>query len=497
MQDALLVVFIVVSVGLGVLAAVLWAQAARGTAETAAARDGVARAEQELGRERQVRAEAERSGASLTAELRAKAEAAGVELAESTSTHLAMKERFEAMTREHDAEMAKGDEIHRKELEAIRAAKAEIERTSAELLKQSKETFDALAGNVARQTTEDLLRRGEAAAAAERQKSAAERELSGQRIEQMVKPLHEALVQTQAKLAGTEKQNAEALGRLAAELKAATDASVALRAETGKLSQALRRPEVRGRYGEIQLERVAELAGMRSYCDFSTQESRLDSDGNRKRPDMIVKLPNDRQIAVDAKTNISAYLEAIEAGSPEAAEERLCKFADDVKAQALALSKKEYWVQYEGSPDFVVMFVPGDQFIDAALARRPELLDFAAQHNVILASPSTLIGLLRAVNVGWRQKQVEDRAQELMGLGKELHERAAKVWEGLEKMGKGIAGLAKDYNEVTGSIETRLTPTLRKFEEAGARSAKEVVALPEVVVTGRAAKLLPGVEKAG
>lgn len=482
MQDVLIVVFGLAAVGLGILAAVLWARVARASAEAAAAREGGLRAEQELVRERQARADVERAGAALATDLRAKAEAMGAQLAESTSTHMAMKERLAAMAREHEAALAKGDEIHKAELEAVRAAKVEIERSNVEQIRQLKETFKSLAGDVMRQASEDLLKRGHEAAAREQQKATAELELRGQKIEQLVKPLHDALAQTRARMEGLEKQSAESQGRLASELKAATDASAALRAETGKLSQALRRPEVRGRYGEIQLERVAELAGMRSYCDFSTQASVRDGAGKLLRPDMIVKLPNDRHIAVDAKTNISAYLEAIEAGSPELTEQRLCKFADDVRAQAVALAKKEYWTQYEGSPDFVVMFVPGDQFIDAALARHPDLIDFASQHHVILASPSTLIGLLRAVAVGWAHKRIDDQTHQLMADGKLLHERAAKVWDMLEKMGVTIERLAGQYNEVTRSVETRLTPTLRKFEEAGARSIKELPELPGVVV---------------
>lgn len=206
---------------------------------------------------------------------------------------------------------------------------------------------------------------------------------------------------------------------------------------------------------------------------------------------MVVRLPGDRQIAVDAKTNIAAYLEAIEAGTPEAAEERLRKFAEDVKQQAIALSKKEYWARYEGSPEFVVMFVPGDQFVDAALARCPDLLQIAAERNVILASPSTLIGLLRAVAVGWRQKQVEQEAKVLMGLGRELHERTAVLWEKVGVLGDALRGAVGKYNDVVGSAEGRLIATMRKFEAAGARSAKEIGENEPLTVETRRMQSLP------
>ena len=297
----------------------------------------------------------------------------------------------------------------------------------------------------------------------------AEQKLEAKRsaVDELVKPIAETLKKTDAKLAVIES------------------AGTSLKEETGKLVRALREPHVRGRYGEIQLRRVAELAGMSAYCDFAEQDQTRDSEGNTARPDMIVKLPNDRVIVVDAKTNIAAYMDAMSAKTPEEAEQALARFSRHVAEQATALARKKYWTQYDGSPEFVVMFIPGDQFVDAALSRQADLLERAAEQGVILASPATLIGLLRAVAVGYQEQKLAKAAAELRDLGKELHERAATAFAHVTRLGKAINTAVDAYNDFAGSYERRLEPTLKKFEDAGVKSAKE---LPEVQVLALRAK---------
>lgn len=292
---------------------------------------------------------------------------------------------------------------------------------------------------------------------------------------ELVRPIGETLRATQEKLAAFERARAESFARLSQHIEGVTGASDTLREETARLTRALSRPEVRGQYGEIQLRRVAELAGMTSYCDFSEQSSARDADGNLLRPDMVVRLPNERVVAVDAKTNTYAYIEAVNARDAGEREEHLDRFARHVVDQAKKLADKRYWSAFEGSPEFVVMFVPGDHFIDAALSRRPELFETAAQAGVILASPGTLIGLLRAVAVGWREHRLAEEAGELFRLGKELHERASVVFEHAAKLGDSIRQSVERYNRLVGSIDTRMVPTLRRFEEAGAKSARGLV----------------------
>lgn len=288
----------------------------------------------------------------------------------------------------------------------------------------------------------------------------------------LVKPIGETLAETKTKLEQIEKTRVESFTKLMTHVESVTGASAALRDETAKLTRALSKPEIRGQYGEIQLKRVAELAGMTSYCDFSEQASQRDSKGNLVRPDMIVKLPNERVIAVDAKTNTYAYLEAVNEGDVKKREEHLDRFARHVSEQAKKLSEKSYWSAWEGSPEFTVMFVPGDHFIDAALQRKPELLEMAAQRGVILASPSTLIGLLRAVAVGWHEHKLGEETKELVRLGVELHERAGTAFDYASKLGDSIRMSVDRYNSLVGSIDSRLVPTLKKFEETGAKSSK-------------------------
>lgn len=268
-------------------------------------------------------------------------------------------------------------------------------------------------------------------------------------------------------------------------LEALKERSEALKDETSRLARALSRPEIRGRYGEIQLRRIAELAGMRAYCDFAEQASQRGPDGRLLRPDMLVYLPNGRVIAVDAKTNLDAYVSATGETDPQRQAELLDHFAKHVADQVQQLSARSYWSAFEGSPDFVVMFMPGDHFLDAALSRRPELIETAAEANVILASPATLIGLLRAVAVGWREHRLAEEARQLLELGTELHERARVALEHAGGLGEAIRRAVEAYNNFIGSVDRRLMPTLRRFEDAGVRSARPLPELPTVTVEPR------------
>lgn len=402
-------------------------------------------------------------------ELDAKLDAANVDAAR-------LNERCAQAEARRVADVGAVEQAYRARQEEAERAQREERTRYEQRLVEMKESFQqaihATAAEALKRSSEHLLKIADDKFKGQQVEAHQEMEARKLAVEGLVKPIAETLRKTDERLGLMERQRAESFGRLDENLRVVIEASDKLRKETGNLVQALRKPQVRGRYGEVQLRRVAELAGMRDYCDFSEQTSSRDDEGTLKRPDMVVKLPNGRAIAVDAKTNIEAYLDAVDAATPEDAERHIDRFARHVLEQAEALGKKEYWARVDGTLDFVVMFIPGDQFVDAALSRQPKLLEFAAEKNVIIASPSTLIGLLRAVHVGWREKRLTDNAQELFTLGRELHERAAKALELIGDVGGAITSATNAYNKLVGSVDSRLMPTLRKFEEAGAKSEK-------------------------
>lgn len=412
--------------------------------------------------EEEARRNAERS--------RAEAESAGRELERARAELVAAAER----ERESLGRVMKLSE----ELAALRERLDSAEKSRQEQVANEgrmREAFEAIGSKTMRANQETLAKILNDRLAAADEKSKAEHEQRRAAVEAMVKPIGETLAKT-----------SERLTQLDERVKASGESADQLKEQTARLARALSRPEVRGKYGEIQLKRVAELAGMTSYCDFTEQTSTMDGDGNMLRPDMVVTLPNKRMIAVDAKANIDAYMAAVNAADDQERDGHLERFARHIAEQAKKLGDKKYWALFDGSPEFVVMFVPGDQFIDAALARRPDLLDRAAQDGVILASPSTLIGLLRAVAVGWREHRLAEEAQELLALGKELHDRASVAFKHAAELGDTIRQSVERYNRLVGSIDSRLMPTLKRFEAAGAGSGKELAESKQVVVEPRA-----------
>ncbi len=454
-----LLVLLVVAAGAAV--ALLVARA-RGVAELQAAR---AQQQADAARLAEFESSARRS-VELLSSAQAEAARLGERIAQSEARH---EEALSALAAQYE-----------ERLSAERRTSAEYrERVAAEIVEMRRQ-FEAVikshAGEALKQSAEHLLRLTESKLKDDAERQTRERELSRKAVEALVGPIAESLKKTGGAIEQLQQDRAASSARISEQVQQVAAGAEQLRRETANLTQALRKPHVRGRWGELQLRRVVELAGMRDWCDFSEQENTTGPDGDPLRPDLIVRLPNERTIVVDAKTNIEAYLEALEAPTEPDRAAHLDRFARHVSDQASALGKKGYWSRFEGSPDFVVMFIPGDQFIDGALSRRPDLLDHAAAQRVILASPSTLIGLLRAVYVGWREQRVAERAEELIRLGRELHERVAVVLGHATKLGESLAGAVDKYNDFQASLDRRIMPTLRRFEELEARSARE---LPE------------------
>lgn len=473
LEILLLAAFLAVSVLVGLLA--VSRAALRARLDSAIERANAATLERDELARREVEAES-------------RLEAARHTNAELASERAVLEERLASAQRAASREIASIEERHLVEIESARGAAREYQRQLEQRLDAYqalfKETIDAAAGKALKDTADLLLTR--ANETFQKHQSLAEHS-----IDARVRPIAETLKRADEKIAQIEADRLASHERLVVEIHRLSDASTLLRSETGQLVAALRKPQVRGRYGEIQLRRVAELAGMREYCDFTEQTSTRDDEGALRRPDMIVRLPSGRAVIVDAKTNIEPYLDAIEASDPDAARAHLERFARHVAEQAAALSRKEYWAQFEGAAEFVVMFIPGDQFVDAALQQRPDLIEFAAEKRVILASPSTLIGLLRAVHVGWSEKRISENAREIRDLGKELHKRFVKVLKEMNDLRTPLVSACRSYDDLVASVEGRLMPALRKFEQAGAASDMPAPDPAIIDVTVRAFRSLP------
>jgi DNA recombination protein RmuC len=362
----------------------------------------------------------------------------------------------------------------RVELEAARAKIAsehEARERNAELLRQSEAQVRLAIENASRAAldanSETFLKLAREVFGTDHARASASLKEREEAIRQLVEPLKLALVRQEEQTQLLERERRETAGKLSGQIENLVKVQDLLQRETRNLSTALRRPEVRGRWGEITLRRVVELAGMAEHCDF-VEQAQVGSDAGALRPDLEVRMPDSRTIVVDAKTPLDAYLAAVEAPDDDSRREALSRHARQVEERVRELGRKSYWEQFEHSPEFAVLFLPGDQFLSAALAERPELIDSALRQRIIVTTPSTLMALLKVIAYGWRQSRVTENAREIRELGQDLHKRLGVFVNHLQKVGRSFGSAIDAFNSAVGSMERNVLPQARKFTELGA-----------------------------
>jgi DNA recombination protein RmuC len=369
-------------------------------------------------------------------------------------------------------------------LEYVRKANDEkielLDRATAGL----REAFQALSADALKSNNQAFLELARTSLERFQSEAKGDLKLRQEAVANLVAPIGESLRKVESQIQQIEKDRSEAYGDLTAQVRSLIGTQEKLQAETGNLVKALRTPTVRGRWGEIQLRRVVEIAGMLSYCDFSEQETISTSNG-RLRPDLVIKLPGGKNVVVDAKTPLLAYLDAIDSTDDALRLAKLRQHAQQVRTHLTQLSSKGYWEQFEASPEFVVMFLPGETFFSAALEQDPTLIEYGVTQRVIPASPTTLIALLKAIAFGWNQEKLARNAKEISSLGKELHDRLRTLGKHFEAVGRGLDRAVESYNMAVGSLETRVMVSARKFAELGSPVIDELPPMTVIDTTTR------------
>jgi DNA recombination protein RmuC len=381
---------------------------------------------------------------------------------------------------------ARGERAAAIETELLRARLKGEETLSAEreqALARAREQLQTVFGELARDSLQSnsevflqLARERLARQQLDASQALKERETA---IESLVRPIREALARTETQIQAIERDRIDSFAGIKTQMEALAGGQSLLSRETRNLVTALRRPDVRGQWGEITLRRLVELSGMTLHVDFSEQQHR-NTDSGAIRPDMVVHMPEQRDIVVDVKTPLEAYLSAVEAQSDEDRSTQLRRHAQIVSARVRELSSKQYWSQFERSPDFVVLFLPGDQFLTAALQENPGLIDDSLRQNVMLATPTSLVALLKIVAYGWKQSILADNAAEIRRLGEDLYKRLAVFGEHLGKLGKSLGSSVDSFNKAVGSLEQQVLPAARRFPELGLRVNREIEAIDPV-----------------
>jgi DNA recombination protein RmuC len=388
------------------------------------------------------------------------------------SREAAMRSSLQAAELEREATTLREQLLQTAQRSAVYEERARLMGDAKQALENA---FKSLSAEALRSNNESFLNLARATLGEYQQVAKGDLEKRQQAIDALVGPVKASLDKVDEKIHALEKAREAAYGELRQQFAQITSAHSKLSDETSNLTKALRQSHVRGRWGEIQLRRVVEMAGMMMHCDFVEQETGEDG---RLRPDLVVKLPGNRHIVVDSKAPITAYMEAHEATSDELRKAKIQLHAQLMRRHLESLAKKSYWEQFQPTPEVVVMFIPGEAFYSAALEADPELLDVAFGQNVIIASPASLMALLKAAAYGWRQESIAENAREISQLGQELHGRLGVMAEHLNRLGKGLGTALDSYNSAIASFDSRVFSSARKFKELGATSQEaEIIEL--------------------
>jgi DNA recombination protein RmuC len=390
---------------------------------------------------------------------------------------------------------ARADELDRRlvrmagELERERVLAAEKLRSVEELNGRFAEAFKAMSADALKANNEQFLALARSAFGTLQAEARGELEKRQKAVSEIVAPVAETLKKVDGELLRFDRERREAQGALQQQLRTLAEGQERLRGETGNLVAALRQPHTRGRWGEMQLRRVVEVAGMLAHCDF-VEQSTVQADGRTLRPDLLVNLPGGKHVVVDAKAPLLAYLDALDAPTDDDREALMRAHARQLREHMRKLGAKSYWSQFPHAPDFVVLFLPGEQFYAAALQADSSLIEESVDQCVFLATPTTLITLLRAVAYGWQQAKVEESARAISELGRELHMRLATMAEHVQKLGRQLNTAVESYNSVVGSLESRVLPAARRFSDHGAVAVgKELPSLSPVASSPRSVQI--------